>query len=158
MCLHQCNSIRKCSVTGRNTKSELGAIKSMACVLLIYLHLYWKPFRERERECVFMCIAGQCLLRLTVVMARAFQTKISQNALQPKQSGVLCDMLYFRNNSSSGMTATLLLIYLAGLLENTHTHRAKPRQITQMSIWIIGPPRSSHVTLPLAVHSPVNHF
>lgn len=68
-----------------------------------------------------MRVAGQCLLRLTVVMARAFQTKISQNALQPKQSGVLCDMLYFRNNSSSGMTATLLLIYSAGLLENTHT-------------------------------------
>lgn len=70
---------------------------------------------------VFMRVAGQCLLRLTVVMARAFQTKISQNALEPKQSGVLCDMLYFRNNSSSGMTATLLLIYSAGLLENTHT-------------------------------------
>lgn len=70
-----------------------------------------------------MCMTGQCLLYLTVVMARAFQTEIPQNALQPKQSRVLCDMQYFRNNSSSGLTASRLLIYSAGLLElQTTTH------------------------------------
>lgn len=93
-----------------------------------------------------MCMKGQCLLYLTVVMARAFQTEIPQNALQPKQSRVSCDMQYFRNNSSSGLTAARLLIYSAGLLELQINTLSQPElsSIAQTSIWINGPPRNSH--------------
>lgn len=107
-----------------------------------------------------MCMTGQCLLHLTVVMARAFQTEIPQNALQPKQSRVLCDMLYFRNNSSSGLTAALLLIYSAGLLElqtNTHTHNQAELNRTNVNLdqWAA---QKQSCTLLLTVQTPVNRL
>lgn len=89
----------------------------------IWLHGY-----VRESQ-ILMRLTGQCLLQLhlTMLIARAPQTEIPQNALQPKQSRVFCDTLDFRNNFSSGLTAALVLIYSAGLLElhtNTHTEHS----------------------------------
>lgn len=107
-----------------------------------------------------MCKTGQCLLCLTVVMARAFQTEIPQNALQPKQSRVLCDMQYFRNSSSSGLTAAHLLIYSAGLLElqTTHTHTLASRtELNRTNVNLDQrAAQKQSCSLLLAVQSPVS--